>query len=107
LGLALMRPIISAYISDCTNPKEEWTISWVAEFVGKAWEVVWVLIFGTLSLFFGVQWSFVFIGIMIFGISTRGLIQRYKSHNKKMKIEKEITPPTITEPIPMSTATQI
>jgi MFS family permease len=23
LGLALMRPIISAYISDCTNPKEE------------------------------------------------------------------------------------
>ena len=101
-----MRPIISAYISDCTNPKEEWTISWVAEFVGKLGEIIWVLLFGTLSLFFGAQWSFVFIGVLIFIISIRGLIQRYKNSQKKIIFEQEIIPP-ITDPIPMSPTTQI
>jgi MFS family permease len=35
LGLSLMRPVISAYISDCTSPKDEGTISGVGEFVSK------------------------------------------------------------------------
>jgi MFS family permease len=108
-GLALMRPIISAYISDCTNTKEEGTISWVAEFIGKVWEVIGILLFGSLSLVFGVQWSFVFIGILILIISIRWLIQRYKdSVNKKTPWWKQgITLVNIQEPLPMSPTTQI
>ena len=109
LGLALMRPIISAYVSDCINPKEEGTISWVAEFVWKAWEIIGVLLFGTLSLVFGVQWSFVFIGILILIISAWGLIQRYQIFgNKKTPwSDHGISWISINETLPMTPTTQI
>ncbi|EKD25381.1 MAG: hypothetical protein ACD_80C00077G0006 [uncultured bacterium (gcode 4)] len=84
LWLSLMRPVISAYISDCTNPKEEGTISGVGEFVGKVWEIIGVLLFGALSIIFGsIQISFIIIGIIILAISVIGIIKRYNLFQKK------------------------
>lgn len=111
LWLALMRPIISAYVSDCTNPKEEWTISWIAEFVGKAGEIVWVLLFGVLSLLFGVQWSFIVVGVIVFIVSVLGLFQRYKvfwkRKRKRMWFLSAVPSKNIHEPFPMTWATQV
>lgn len=76
-GLSLMRPVISRYISDCVNPKDEGMISWVAEFVGKFWEIIWVLLFGFSSALFGLQTSFIIIGIAIFLVAVIGIIKRF------------------------------
>ncbi len=77
LGLSLMRPVISAYISDCTRPEDEWTISGVGEFVGKIGEIIGVLWFGLLSTLFGLQTSFVVIGICIMFLAIIGIIKRF------------------------------
>ena len=40
LGLSLMRPVISSYVSDCTILEDEGTITGVGEFVGKLGEII-------------------------------------------------------------------
>ncbi len=77
LWLSLMRPVISAYISDCTRPEDEGTITGVGEFVGKIWEIIGVLSFGVLSLVFGLQTSFIIIGIFVLLIAITGIIKRF------------------------------
>ena len=77
LGMSLMRPVISAYVSDCTAKKDEWTISGVGEFVSKLWEVVGILLFGASSAVFGIQTSFVLIGIALFIFASRWLAKKY------------------------------
>lgn len=105
-GLALMRPVISAYISDCTNSSEEWTISWVAEFIGKAGEIIWVLLFGGLSMAFGVQGSFVFVGILVFIVSLWGLAKGYRFYSQKIKSSKMVEQ-ELNEQLPMTSTTQM
>lgn len=77
LGLSLMRPVISEFVSDCTLPQDEGKISGVEEFIGKLWEVVGVLVFGISSSFFWLQASFVGIGIAILVIAILGLARRF------------------------------
>jgi len=77
LWLSLMRPVISGYISDCTRPEDEGTISGVDEFVGKLWEIVGVLSFGIISAIFGLQASFIVVGIAILIIAVVGIIKRF------------------------------
>jgi hypothetical protein len=69
--------VISAYISDCTSPKDEGTISGVGEFVSKLWEVVGILLFGAASTLFGIEASFILVGITIFVIAAIGLLRRF------------------------------
>lgn len=83
LGLSLMRPVISAYVSDCTDPKDEWTMSGVGEFVSKLWEMVGILLFGITSVFFGIQVSFILVGITIFIIALAGLARRFGIFQKR------------------------
>ncbi len=77
LGLSLMRPVISAYISDCVDQKNEWTISGVEEFIARLWEMVGILLFGIASVLFGIQTSFILVGIMVFIIANMWLARRY------------------------------
>ncbi len=77
LGLSLMRPVISAYVSDCTSPEDEGTISGVEEFVAKLGEVVGILAFGVVSAIFSIQLSFLLVGITIFTIAVIGLVRRF------------------------------
>ena len=72
-----MRPVISAYISDCVDQKNEWTISGVEEFIARLWEMVGILLFGIASVLFGIQTSFILVGIMVFIIANMWLARRY------------------------------
>jgi MFS family permease len=85
LGLSLMRPVISAFISDCTNPEDEWTISWVEEFVARWWEMIGIILFGISSTIFGIQTSFVLVGMMIFIVANVWLARKYGLFKKKLK----------------------
>ncbi len=82
MGLSLMRPVISAYISDCTTPKDEWTISGVGEFVARLWEMVGIILFGVLSVIFGIQISFILVGIGVFVIAVVWLARRFHLFQK-------------------------
>ena len=92
LGLSLMRPVISAYISDCTPPEAEGTISGVGEFVARLGEVMWVLLFGIISSLFGIQTSFVLVGLGVFILAGFGLARRFGiiGRNKRVIIEAVI-----------------
>ena len=72
-----MRPVISAYISDAVDQKDEWAISGVEEFVSRLWEMVGILLFGISSVFFGMQTSFILVGITVFVIANIWLARRY------------------------------
>lgn len=85
LGLSLMRPVISAYVSDCTDPKDEWTISGVGEFVSKLWETVGILLFWASSALFGIQASFVMIGVVIFISAVIWLAKKFHIFQKTQK----------------------
>lgn len=83
LGLSLMRPVISAFVSDCTDPKDEWTMSGVEEFIGKFWEITGIMLFGISSTIFGIKTSFVLVGMAIFIIALAGLARRFNIFQKK------------------------
>lgn len=85
LGLSLMRPVISSYVSDCTRPEDEGTITGVGEFVGKLGEIIWVLWFGVFSMVFWLQYSFLIIGIIVFVIAVVG-ITKSVLYFKKQKL---------------------
>lgn len=82
LGLSLMRPVISAYTSDCAGPEDEWAISGVSEFVSRLWEVIGILLFGAFSALFGVQISFLLVGVGIFMLASIWLINRFHLFRK-------------------------
>lgn len=83
LGLSLMRPVISAYVSDCTDPKDEWTISGVGEFVSRLGEMIGILLFGIFSTIFWIQSSFILVGIGIFIFASIWLIKRFHLFHKQ------------------------
>ena len=72
-----MRPVISAFVSDCVDVKDEWTISGVEEFVARWWEMIGIILFGISSTIFGIQTSFVLVGIVIFILALAGLARRF------------------------------
>jgi len=84
LGLSIMRPVISAFVSDCTDPKDEWAISWVGEFISKLWEMIGILLFGISSTIFGIQTSFILVGIAIFILALAGLARRFGILRRKI-----------------------
>ncbi|MFA7298475.1 MAG: MFS transporter [Candidatus Absconditabacterales bacterium] len=83
-GLSIMRPVISAFVSDCVDVKDEGTISGVGEFVSKLGEMVGILLFGVSSAIFGIQTSFVLVGIAIFIFALVGLARRFHIFRKKI-----------------------
>lgn len=78
LGLSLMRPVISAYVSDCTRPEDEGTISGAGEFVGKIGETIGVITFWICLALFGLQTSFIIIGIFVMLLAIVGIIKRFR-----------------------------
>ncbi len=81
LWLAVIRPIISGLISEHVIKKETWTITWVAEFIGRLWEVLWALWFGVLSSCIWLGKSFVIVGVCLLIFSSIWLLKRIFSRN--------------------------
>lgn len=65
-ALSMIRPAVSALVSDYIHKKDEGKITGVQEFVGKVGEIWWSLLFGLLWFFlWGVQGAFIAIGIAL------------------------------------------
>ncbi|MCX6823627.1 MAG: MFS transporter [candidate division SR1 bacterium] len=83
-GLSIMRPVISAFVSDCVDPKDEGTISGVEEFVARGGEMIGIILFGISSTIFGIQTSFILVGITIFIFALAGLVRRFGILRRKI-----------------------
>jgi MFS family permease len=83
LWLSLIRPAISWLISDYANPKDYWTITGVAEFFWRLWDIFWSLWFWILSVAIWIQWSFIIIWIILLIISISWFIKTYRASIRK------------------------
>ncbi|MFA6256217.1 MAG: MFS transporter [Candidatus Absconditabacterales bacterium] len=77
VGLSLIRPVISGLISDYIDPGMGGKITGIQEFTSNFGSMCGAFIFGLLSLIFGMDNSFVIIGIIVFVFAGIGIIQRF------------------------------
>lgn len=77
MWMSVMRPVISWLITDYTHKDDAGTITGSQEFVGRAWDIIWALAFGILSVIFGIKLSFLLVWITIFIISFYGLFKKF------------------------------
>lgn len=77
LGLALIRPVISSMISYYSDASSSGKITWIEEFVARFGEVIGSLLFGVLSVAFGMGNSFVLIGIWLFIRAAIGIVKKF------------------------------
>ncbi len=79
MGLAIIRPLISALFSENTHPKHAGSITGMQHFVWTFGNVIGVLIFWFLSSKFGVQHTFLIVGIALFILAWYGIWRRYET----------------------------
>jgi MFS family permease len=75
--LSLIRPVISGLISDYADPGMWGKVTWIQEFTLNFGSMCGALIFGLLSLVFGMSDSFIVVGIITFVIAWIGIIKRF------------------------------
>jgi MFS family permease len=69
--------VVSWLVSDYIDPKMRGKFTWIQEFAGNFGSMFGSLLFGVLTLMLGMSVSFVVVGMIIFVISSVGLIQRF------------------------------
>ncbi len=84
LGLSAIRPVISWLISDYTEVGSSWKVTWIQEFMVNFWSMFGSIAFGVLTLMFGMENSFLVIGIVVFLIAVVGIIRRFHLFQKKI-----------------------
>lgn len=83
-GLALIRPVISALISDYADPHAGGKITGIGEFVAKFGEVFGSLAFGAISVVLGMGNSFIVIGILLFILAIVGIARKFHFRSKQV-----------------------
>lgn len=89
LWLSLIRPIISALISENCHDDDIWSITWVQQFVAQLWMMAGSIWFGIISYIFGMYIAFFLVGLSLFVLATWGLVKRFKRMKKKMLNSKK------------------
>jgi len=79
LGLSMIRPVISALISEQTDKKNTWSISGVQTFVAWIWSITGSIGFGIISVIFGMQTGFSLIGLSLFVLAIRWIAKKMKN----------------------------
>ena len=86
IWLSLLRPIISALITESCHDNDIWSITWVQQFVAQLWMMAWSIWFGVITYVFGMYVAFFLVGLSLFVLSTWGLLKRFqKKHRLKSK----------------------
>lgn len=83
-GLAFIRPVISGLVSDYTLPGDAGKITGVQQFVVGLGAAFGSILFGILSLLFGMWASFIIIGILLFLFSFYGIVRKFHIGRKKV-----------------------
>jgi MFS family permease len=78
LGLSLIRPIISALITENCHDNDFWSITGVQQFVAQLWMMCGSVGFGIVSYIFGMYTVFFLVGLSLFVLATWGLFKRFQ-----------------------------
>jgi len=82
LGLSLIRPVISALVSDYTDPEASGKITGIEEFVANFGAMFGSLAFGSISAIIGMGNSFILIWVLLFIFAVVGIIRKFHIFQK-------------------------
>ncbi len=85
MWLSLIRPIISALITEACHDDDIWSITWVQQFVAQLWMMAGSIWFGIITYVFGMYVAFFLVWLSLFVLATWGLAKRFQKKNKKKK----------------------
>ena len=83
LWIAILNPLSSALVVSYTQPKDRWSMTWVQDFVSRAWDILGSLWFWTLTAIIGLQNWFIIVWIATFGLWSYLLIKKLLSYKSK------------------------
>lgn len=78
LGLSIIRPIISALISEHVRQNNTGSITGVQQFTAGIWSITWSIGFGIVSSIFWLQTGFFLIGLSVFVLAIWGIGKKMK-----------------------------
>lgn len=90
LWLSIIRPAISALISEHTHKNNSGSITGVQAFIAGIWSIVGSIGFGILSTIFGMQMAFLLVGISVFVLAVWGIGKKMKHRMNILKTKKII-----------------
>lgn len=102
LWIALLNPLTAALIISYTDPKDNWAMMWVQDFVWRAWDIIWSLWFWTLTAIIWLQKWFTIIWICTFWLGMYLMIKKIISyHHKNNEREKVKLKEVYKLPVPI------
>ena len=102
LGIAMLFPLTTALVISYTDSKDSGAITWVQDFMWRAWDIVWSLWFGTLTALIGLQKWFIIIWICIFWLWMYLMIKKLISYKSKNNEREKVKTHEVYElPVPV------
>lgn len=91
IWLSLIRPLVSALISESSVKEKAWAITWIQQFVWQIGRMAGSLWFGILSAIFSMHTAFFLVGLSLFVLATWWLAKRFNRHQavKKRLLAKQ------------------
>lgn len=86
LWIAVLFPLTTALVISYTDPKDNWAMIWVQDFVWRVWDILWSLWFWTLTAIIWLQRWFTIIWLCTFWLWIYLMIKKiisYKSKNNE------------------------
>lgn len=88
LGLSIIRPAISALITEHSTKNNSGSITGVQTFVGWVWSIAWSIGFGIISTIFGMQMAFLVVGLWVFVLAIWWITKKMKYRMKILRTRK-------------------
>ena len=105
LGIALLNPLTAALVISYTHPKDKWSMTWVQDFVWRAWDIVWSLWFWSLTAIIWLQKWFIVIWLCTFWLWMYLMIKKLLSYHRKNNEREEVKSNEVYElPVPIADA---
>jgi len=86
--LSVMRPVVSAMITESANKDNIWIISWAEQFAMFIWNIVWSIWFWVLSSIFTMNIAFFIVWLSLAVLAGLSFFKRWKEKIRKMKSKK-------------------
>ncbi len=102
LGIAMLYPLTTALVISYTNPKDNWAMIWVQDFVWRAWDIVWSLWFWTLTALIWLQKWFIVVWFCTFWLWIYLMVKKIISYHHKNNEREKIKSNEVYElPVPV------
>lgn len=88
-GLSVMKPVVSAMITEHTHKDNIWLISWAEQFATFLWNIAWSIWFWVLSSIFTMDIAFFIVWLSLAVLAGLSFFKRGKEKVRKIKLDKK------------------